>query len=629
MVQWRQLLVTTAAISLLVAASNSHAAITELLSVTSSGNPVSATSASNIQVSDDGRFVLFTSITPNIVPGISPIYGHIFIHDKQTGTNELVSADASGTPLPEGIGGISFEPYLRAMSSDGRYVLMTGSSNNILYVKDRSSGELKRVDFDNIEDMFATGTGSISADGQTVVFTKNSRAQIGIDNMGRPKYSFWVDMYLYKVATGDITAITNDINPGNLNKFSQHSLSADGRYVSFRSELPLTADSFSGYHIYLYDTVTKSIERVDTNANECVTSSIDGVTACDFSDFPTISNDSRFVSYQKYKIGIDPSGYLMNAPQFFIADRTAKTVTRTDIPGLDFLTSGGTQSNPVISADGSYVAFNQFTGRINEVGDGITDFFVYERSTGNIARMNRSTSGDASNDPVFGYSISADASIAAFSTTAINLVPAVTTNDAAVIYTRNSVREGFPFTFAVTKAEYDATTQKVNIEATSTKGASAGMEVPFVGSMAWDSPKGVWTYTMDASVKPSSVIVGNIEGYKTVPVVTPLIDKAPPVIVSSLPAPNTTGVLTSSSATVSFNEPISKGSKFTSITLKKGNTAVKIITSISGNKLTIKPASALSKNSIYTITMPAQAIKDSAGNQLSAPYSMTFKTGSR
>lgn len=630
MVQWRKMLVATAVISLMVAASNARAATTELLSVTSSGSPVGSVGSADpgLQVSDDGRFVLFISNTPNVVPGISPTIAQIFIHDRQTGANELVSADASGVPLPEGASGVYFESYLRAMSADGRYVIMTPAGK--LSVKDRSTGELKRVDFDNTGDMFATGPGSISADGQTVVFTKMSRIQIGVDNAGRPKYSVWFDMYLHKISTGEITAITNDINPGKLNKFSQPSLSADGRYVSFTSGLQLTAEPFSGSGIYMYDTLAKTIERIDTNANGCVTSSVDGAIACDFSDAPTISNDSRFVSYRTNKAGIDPSGYTITTPEFFIADRTAKNVARVDIPGLEFQLSGGTTSaDPVISANGNYVVFKQYTERINEVGNGVEDIFVFERTTGNIVRLNRSTSGVASNDPVYGFGISADASIAAFSSTATNLVPAVTSYDGSVIYTRNSTGEGFPFTFTITKAEFDASTKKVTIEATSTKGASAGMEVPYVGAMTWNNTKGVWTYTMDASVKPASVIVGNVEGYKTLPVVNTTTDKAPPVVISSLPSASATGVLISSSVAVNFNEAIAKGSKFASISLKKGNTAVKISSSISSGKLTIKPASVLKNNTTYTVTIPAQAVKDAAGNLMSAPYSITFKTGSR
>lgn len=103
------------------------------------------------------------------------------------------------------------------------------------------------------------------------------------------------------------------------------------------------------------------------------------------------------------------------------------------------------------------------------------------------------------------------------------------------------------------------------------------------------------------------------------------IDKTAPTVSSTYPTNNATGVSTSASISVTFSENILQGSAFSNITLKRGTSTVSSSKSISGNKLTIRPSSSMSSSSTYTVTIPASAVKDSAGNN-GAQYSFTFKT---
>lgn len=106
---------------------------------------------------------------------------------------------------------------------------------------------------------------------------------------------------------------------------------------------------------------------------------------------------------------------------------------------------------------------------------------------------------------------------------------------------------------------------------------------------------------------------------------TVVIDKTAPAVTSISPANGATGVSTSSSVVLTFGENILQGSAFANITLKKGTSTVSSTKTISGNKLTIKPSSSLSSASTYTVTIPAGAVKDSAGNT-NAASTYTFKT---
>jgi hypothetical protein len=53
---------------------------------------------------------------------------------------------------------------------------------------------------------------------------------------------------------------------------------------------------------------------------------------------------------------------------------------------------------------------------------------------------------------------------------------------------------------------------------------------------------------------------------------------------------------------------------------------ISIAKSITGNTLTIKTATKTA-NTWYTVTIPKAAIKDYAGNNLQANYTVKFKTG--
>ncbi len=76
---------------------------------------------------------------------------------------------------------------------------------------------------------------------------------------------------------------------------------------------------------------------------------------------------------------------------------------------------------------------------------------------------------------------------------------------------------------------------------------------------------------------------------------------------------------------MTFSEPITPGSAYSSITVKNSVGALKQMTaSINGSVLTLTPVYNYLTGDKYTITIPANAIKDSAGNGLAADYISSF-----
>ena len=100
-------------------------AVLERVSVASDGTEGNHASMSSA-VSADGRFVVFQSKASNLVPGDVNNRRDTFIHDRVTGTTQLVSVASGGTQANAGHGG-----YL-AVSADGRFAAFMSDATNLV-----------------------------------------------------------------------------------------------------------------------------------------------------------------------------------------------------------------------------------------------------------------------------------------------------------------------------------------------------------------------------------------------------------------------------------------------------------------------------------------------------------------
>ncbi len=97
-------------------------------------------------------------------------------------------------------------------------------------------------------------------------------------------------------------------------------------------------------------------------------------------------------------------------------------------------------------------------------------------------------------------------------------------------------------------------------------------------------------------------------------------------VVSVDPVNGTLNVPANKVMTIIFNVPIKAGSAYSSISMlnNNDNSAKDIVTSISGNTLTITPTYNWLKKVKYTLTIPANSITDLNGNNLITPYITSF-----
>lgn len=368
---------SSGASNLILGDSNAHldvlvrdcdAAVTERVSISSAGVEGNGDSDcwNRPAISEDGRFVAFTSAASNLVTGDSNGRWDVFVRDRQTGQTSRVSVSSAGAQA----NGDSFGGTL---SGDGRFVefrsfatnLVTGDTNGTgdTFVHDRQTGQTTRVSVStagqqaNAESLY----GCISADGRFVAFSSAASNLVAGDANGCE------DVFVRDLQTGQTERVSLS-NAGAEGTAASRvpAISGDGRFVAFQSLAGnLVADDTNGCDdIYVRDrqggqTYRASVPTAGGEANAaCAT--------------PSMSADGRFVGFESDAsnlVASDANG----KKDVFVRDRLAGETERISVAG-----SGGEADGPSdwcwVSADGACVAFestatNLVSGDTNAVYD--------------------------------------------------------------------------------------------------------------------------------------------------------------------------------------------------------------------------------------------------------------------
>jgi len=321
-------------------------------------------------LSNDGRWIAFHSSAVNLVLGEDRNSGFdVFLHDRLTGTNILVS-HAAGAPATAS-DGHSSRPSL---SADGRWVAYTSDAGNL--VSGQMPGPSPRVYLFDRE----TGTNTlvshfsqdaaISADGSWIAF--ESRASDLVPGLVKT-FPEGRDTFLYERATGQIRLVsrvpgTATTTTGAL-EAAEPSISSDGRYVAFSGGL--------------FDRVTGTVNPNGGGRK------------------PSVSSDGAFVAF------------LRSGNDVFLFNRAAGTTVQ-----IGTGVNSAPQPPPRISADGAYVAFESSTN--NE-----RDVFLYERATASLTLVSRSAASPSQTGDRGGESpwLSSDGRFVVFASRSRDLVP--------------------------------------------------------------------------------------------------------------------------------------------------------------------------------------------------------------
>jgi hypothetical protein len=266
---------------------------------------------------------------------------------------------------------------------------------------------------------------AISADGRFVVFASGATNLVPNDTNG------WNDIFLRDRLLGT----TVRINGVDANQDSGHpAISRNGRYIAYESAATnLVSTANNGvYHIFLYDTVAKTTVHVSKTTA--------GVQGNASSQYPSVSNDGRYVSFTSLATNL-VAGDTNAHPDVFRRDVVANVTIRVSV------TNAGAQGNNTaarnenmissINGDGRYVLFRSNASNL-VAGDtnGLDDLFVRDCTGLTTKRVNVSSTGVQANDTSYMGKISNDGLFVVFSSAASTLV-AGDTNVAEDVFIRD------------------------------------------------------------------------------------------------------------------------------------------------------------------------------------------------
>ncbi|MGH9157502.1 MAG: TolB family protein [Acidimicrobiales bacterium] len=438
--------VTAAAVLPMVGRADAAVAgATVRVSVSSAGGEGGESGIAVPSISADGRYVAFATRAPGLVLGDTNSRDDVFVHDRQTGDTTRVSVGPGGRQANGG----SFFPDI---SADGRYVVFGSGASDLvagddnedptsptasieavgrdIFVHDRQTGATTRVSVasDGTQGRcFVAATGeaapcgggvaladpSISADGRYVAFTANAQNLVPGDTNNSS------DVFVHDRQTRQTTRVS--VGPAGVQSTGgvsiDPSISADGRYVSFRSNATnlVAGDTNAVADIFVHDRQSGETTRVSVGP--------DGVqgTGGGGSVLPAISADARFVTFTSGNVDLVP-GDTNGVADVFVHDRATGVTSRVSV-GPGGAQADNVSSAPAFGGGGRFVSFDSLAANL-VTGDtnGASDIFVYDRQTGQTTRASLTAEGAQGFGGSFFSAMSADGRLVAFSSESSTLV---------------------------------------------------------------------------------------------------------------------------------------------------------------------------------------------------------------
>ncbi|MBI4880298.1 MAG: PD40 domain-containing protein [Planctomycetes bacterium] len=192
-------------------------------------------------------------------------------------------------------------------------------------------------------------------------------------------------------------------------------MSRKGRFVAFSSWATnlVLGDSNAKSDIFVYQSETGVITRASVATG--------GAQAAESSFHPAISESGRYVAFESSAENL-VLGDNNAKDDIFVHDRKTGVTERVSV-GAGGVQSNNHSSNPAISADGRYVAYESYANNLVQGdGNGEVDIFVYDRQKGKTTRVSVSSAGAEGSGYTYGASISANGRFVAFASFSDDLV---------------------------------------------------------------------------------------------------------------------------------------------------------------------------------------------------------------
>lgn len=259
-------------------------------------------------ISDDGRYVVFTSTSTALVPDTNNGVAQVYVKDLSTGAVVRASVDATGAAA-------NAASLHATISGDGNVVAFESTSTNLsplqtsptleVYVRDLAAGTTSLGSVSEsgaAADQSATVPG-LSHDGRYLVFETPSR-------LTSADTDFAYDVYLRDLTAGTTTLASPGSGTGDSRA---PSVSADGSYVAFYSadSTLVSGDVNNVSDVYLWSRLTGQLTLVSLDGS--------GAQANAGSSFPSVSANAGSVLFSSTASNL-VSSPLTSTQQLYVRD---------------------------------------------------------------------------------------------------------------------------------------------------------------------------------------------------------------------------------------------------------------------------------------------------------------------
>jgi Tol biopolymer transport system component len=350
------------------------------------GSPSTAGNASSygLQISADGRYLLFLSNATNLVAGQidSPNTFDLFLYDRVNGAVTLVSRSRASSH--QAGNGASLNG---ALSADGRWVVFASAASDLVNGQNDSNGQTDVFLYDRSAGstiLLSRSAGATNRTGNEGSELPGFPASLAINRDGSQILflSFASDLlagqtggvhleklYLYHRLNGTLSLVSHTDGSATEATGAWHeaAISADGNFVAF---------SRDGQLMYLYQRTSGTITQVTRTEH------------ISHSEMPNLNADGRYLAFISDASDLAPgqSGQDFRT-NVFLYDRVAGTFTLLSRSLTSAEQPASARSRVLsISADGRFVAYGSecvdlVPGQV-DTADRTEDLFLFDRSAG-------------------------------------------------------------------------------------------------------------------------------------------------------------------------------------------------------------------------------------------------------
>ncbi|MDB5307932.1 MAG: repeat-associated core domain protein [Gemmataceae bacterium] len=398
-------------------------------------------------ITPDGRYVAFVGYTNLLPSGIATSGGlEVFVRDLQTNTTSVVSLDPTGAhdaPVDGRELAISADGRYVSWTSFGTLAVAgtTSSSpgnNEMIFLRDRQTGTNYLVSHDPANDGQVRGSSntlSITSDGRYVAFLSNDPGLTGQGSDTR-------QVFRWDRTTGQTALVSvNAAGTGPGNNTGDYygyppAMTPDGRYIAFASfSTDLTANPTTGgfENVFLRDmgtgTATPSTVLISVNAAGTGAGNSSSIS-------PSVSDDGTVVAFTSDASNLTTDPDLNLSHNVFARDLTTHTTVLVSINAAGTGSATGPRypasATPILSPNGRYVAFLSDTtdlvpGFVSGSGNsGLDDLYLRDLRQGltRLVSVNQSgTAGGNADQAGQPFALSGDSGTLFFGSTDSNLYP--------------------------------------------------------------------------------------------------------------------------------------------------------------------------------------------------------------